>query len=126
LVASITLALGAVIVRLAWEMAYTTTAGSMVIITLLMLAILGVYALFLHLVIKPSREKMTSLPVRVSFTVILTAGLISGIIHYFRFIPSPEAFFPLSVVIATMLLVAGVIAYLLALGLIWSIGKAGK
>ena len=98
----------------------------MVIVTLLMLAILGIYALFLYLVIKPSREKMTSLPVRVSFTVIITAGLISGIIHYFRFIPSPEAFFPLSVVIATMLLMAGVITYLLALGLIWSLWKAGE
>lgn len=126
LVVSITLALGAVIVRLAWEATYTTAAGSMVIIALLMLAILGIYTLFLYLVIKASREKVASLPVRVSFTVIITAGLTSGIIHYFRFIPSPEAFFPLSVVIATMLLVAGVIAYLLALGLIWSIWKAGK
>ncbi len=126
LVASVTLALGAVIIRLAWEAAYTTTAGSMVIIALLMLAILGIYALFLYLIIKPSRGKMTSLPVKVSFTVIITAGLISGIIHFVRFVPSPEAFFPLSVVIATLLLVAGVIAYLLALGLIWSIHKAGK
>ena len=124
LMVSITLALGAVIVRLAWEATYTTAAGSMAIIALLMLAILGIYALFLYLVIKPSREKVASLPVRVSFTVIITAGLTSGIVHYFRFIPSPEASSPLSVIIATLLLTGGISAYLLTLRVIWSIWKA--
>ncbi len=121
---TITPAFGAVLVRLAWEVTITTAVGSMVIIVLLMLVALSLYALSLYLTIKPSRKKASSLPVRIWVTVIITAGIISGIIHFVRFVPSPEATAPLSVVIATLFLLAGISAYLLVLRLIWSIWPA--
>ncbi len=123
---TITLALGAVVVRLAWELTAATAVGTWGIIILLILVILGIYALFLYLTIKPGVKKLKSLPVRTGVTLIVTATLISGIIHFIRFVPSPEATLPLSVIIATLLLLAGISAYLLVLRLIWSVWKAGK
>ena len=122
-IATITLALGAVVVRLAWELTAATAVGTWVIIILLILVTLGIYALFLYLTIKPGVKKLKSLPVRTGVTVIVTATLISGIIHFVRFVPSPEATPPLSAIIANLLLVAGISAYLLILQVIWSIWK---
>jgi len=125
-IASITLALSAVIVRLVWQVTITTSVGSLVVVILLILAILGTYALLLYLTIKPSLKKLKSLPVAILVTVIATGVLIDGIIHFVRFVPSPEAVSPLSVIIATLLLTAGISAYLLALWVIWSVRKTRK
>lgn len=123
-IVSITLALGAVVIRLVWEVTVTTATGTMVIMALIILAILVIYALLIYLIIKPSLKKLKSMLARISVTVILTAIVIGGIIHYVRFVPSPEASSPLSVVIASMLLTAGISAYPLALWVIWFIRKA--
>ena len=123
-IVSATLAIGAVIVRLAWEFTTATAVGTWVILILCILVTLGIYALILHLTIRPSLKKLKSLPVRTGITAIVTAALISGIIHFIRFVPSPEAASPLSVVIASLLLAAGISAYILLLWLIWSIRKA--
>ena len=123
LMASITPALAAVVIRLVWEVTFTTAVGTWVIIILLILVTLGIYALLLYLTIKPSLKKLKSLPVLTGVTVIVTAALISGIIHFVRFVPSPEAALPLSVVIASLLLVGGISAYLLGLRVVWSIWK---
>ncbi len=69
---------------------------------------------------------LKSLPVRIWVTIIITGALIDGIIHFVRFVPSPEAASPLSVVIASLLLVGGIGAYLLVLWVIWSVWKARK
>ena len=123
LMVSITPALGAVVIRLVWELTIATAVGTWVIIILLILVTLGIYALLLYLTIKPSLKKLKSLPVGIGVTVIITAVLISGIIHFIRFVPSPEAALPLSVVIASLLLLGGISAYALALRVIWSIWK---
>ena len=125
-IASITLALSAVIVRLVWQVTITTSVGSLVVVILLILAILGTCALLFYLTIKPSLKKLKSLPVAILVTVIATGVLIDGIIHFVRFVPSPEAVSPLSVIIATLLLTAGISAYLLALWVIWSVRKTRK
>lgn len=106
-----------------WEVSNSPPVGTLVIVILLILAIVGIYALFVYLAIKPSLRKLKSLPVKISVTVIVTAAITSGIIHYIRFVPSPEAASPLSVIIATMFLIAGISGYLLALWVIWSIRK---
>ncbi|MBA7506882.1 hypothetical protein ES706_05597 [subsurface metagenome] len=123
LMVSITPALGAVVIRLVWELTIATAVGTWVIIILLILVTLGIYALLLYLTIKPNLKKLKSLPVGIGVTVIITAVLISGIIHFIRFVPSPEAALPLSVVIASLLLVGGISAYLLVIRVIWSIWK---
>jgi len=126
LIVSITPALAAVFIRLVWETTIATAVGTRVIVILLMPVILGIYALLLYLNIKPSMKKLKSLPVRTGVAVIATAGIIGAIIHFIRFVPSPEAAVPLSVVIASLLLMAGISGYLLILRVIWSIGKTGK
>ena len=153
LIVSVTLLISAVIVRLAWAVTYAPSAGYLFVVLAILLVTLGIYALVVYLLIKPSVKKLKSLPVRIGVTVIVTAAVISpilhfirfvpspegasplsviiatgllidGIIHFVRFVPSPEAAAPLSVVIASLLLVGGIGAYLLALWVIWSVWKA--
>ncbi len=121
---SITLLISAVIVRLAWAVTSAPSAGYLFVVLAILLVTLGIYALFLYLTIKPSPKKLKSLLVRIWVTIIITGGLIDGIIHYVRFVPSPEAASPLSKIIASLLLVGGIGAYLLALWVIWSVWKA--
>ena len=116
-IVALTLALGAVIVRLAWEV--IVAAPSLVVIILVMFTTLSIYALLLYLIIKPSLKKLKSLPVRIWVSVIVTAAIISAIVHYIRFVPSPEATSPLSVIIASLLLAASISIYLLVLWVLW-------
>lgn len=126
LIVSVTLLISAVIVRLAWAVTYAPSAGYLFVVLAILLVTLGIYALFLYLIIKPSLKKLKSLPVRIWVTVIITGALIDGIIHFVRFVPSPEAASPLSIIIAILLLIGGIGAYLLALWVIWSVWKARK
>ena len=116
-IVALTLALGAVIVRLAWEV--IVAAPSLVVVILVMFTILSIYALLLYLIIKPSLKKLKSLLVRIWVSVIVTAAIISAIVHYIRFVPSPEATSPLSVIIASLLLAASISIYLLVLWALW-------
>ena len=122
-IASITLLISAVIVRLAWEVTYAPSAGYLFVVLAILLVTLGIYTLFLYLIIRPSLKKLKSLPVRKWVTIIITSALIGGVIHFVRFVPSPEAAAPLSVVIASLLLTGGISAYLLVLWVIWSVWK---
>jgi len=116
-IVALTMALGAVIVRLAWEV--IVAAPSLVVIILVMFTTLSIYALLLYLIIKPSLKKLKSLPVRIWVSVIVTTAIISAIVHYIRFVPSPEAISPLSVIIASLLLAASISIYLLVLWALW-------
>ena len=124
LIVSVTLLISAVIVRLAWAVTYAPSAGYLFVVLAILMVILGIYALFLYLTIKPSLKKLKSLPVRIWITIIITGALIDGIIHFVRFVPSPETASPTSVIIAGLLLIGGSSAYLLVLWVIWSIRKA--
>ena len=126
LIVSFTLVFSAIIVRLAWEFASPMAVGSLVVVILLIVAILGSYALVLYLAIKPSLRKLKSLPVAIFATVIATGAITDGVIHYIRFVPSPEASSPMSLIIASLLLAASIGGYLLALWLIWSLRKTRK
>jgi len=126
LIVSVTLALAAVVIRLVWAVSYALSAGYLFVVLAILLVTLGIYALILYLTIKPSLKKLKSLPVRIWVTVIITAALIDSIIHFVRFVPSPEAASPFSVIIASLLLTAAVSAYALVLWVIWFIRKAGE
>ena len=123
LIVSVTLLISAVIVRLAWAVTYAPSAGYLFVVLAILLVTLGIYALFLYLIIKPSPKKLKSLLVRIWVTIVITGALIDGIIHFVRFVPSPEVASPLSVMIASLLLVGGISAYLLALWVMWSVWK---
>ena len=117
------LALAAVIVRLVWEITYTTSAPSLAIIIMVILVILGVYALFIYLTIRPGLRKLKSRPVMTGGVAVFTFGLGAAIFHFIRFVPSPEASPFLSVVIAVLLLLAAISAYLLLLRVVWAVWK---
>ena len=123
LIASVTLLTSAVIVILAWAVTYAPSVSYLFVVLAILLVTLGIYALFLYLIIKPSLKKLKSPPVRIWITIIITSALIDGIIHFVRFVPSPEAASPISVIIASLLLIGGISAYLLVLWVIWSIRK---
>ena len=116
-IVALTLALGAVVTRLVWEV--FIAAPSLVVIISVMFAAFSIYALFLYLTIKPGVKKLKSLPVRIWVSVTVTAAIIGAVAHYIRFVPSPEAASPLSVIIANLLLAASVIIYLLVLCALW-------
>lgn len=121
---TLALALGAVIARLAWEVPYSTAVPSLTIIILVIFTIVSIYALILYVTIKPSLKKMKNLAVRVWVTIIVTAAIIGAIVHFIRFVPSPEAMSPLSIIIASLLLIAGISTYLLVLWVTWSVWEA--
>jgi len=125
-IVALTLALGAAITRLAWGIPAASHAGSLAVIILLMLAILGPYALLLYLAIKPSLKKLKSLPVAILATVIAGGGIIGCIVHFIRFVPSPNASSYLSVLIASLLLASGVTICGLILWVVWRFRKSGK
>jgi hypothetical protein len=125
-VVSLTLALSAIITSLVYRATVTTSAGSMVVIILLILAILGTYALLLYLTIRPSLKKLKSLPVAILVTLVATGAIVDAIIHFFRFVFSPDPTLPFGVIVAVLLLAAGISAYLLVLWVIWSVWRAGR
>ncbi len=119
---SCTLALSAVIVRLAWEIYVNPLVATLAVVTPVIVVIAGTNALIIYLLIAPSMRKIKSLPVGIWIIGVFTAGVIGSIIHYIRFVPSPEGDAPLSIVIATLLLIAVVSGYLLVLWVFWFIG----
>ena len=118
---SCTLALSAVIVRLAWEIYVNPLIGTMSVIVPVIVVIAGTNALVIFLLVAPSMKKLKRLLVGIWVLAIFTAGVTGSIIHYIRFVPSPQADAPLSVVIATLLLLAVVSGYLAVLWGFWSI-----
>lgn len=125
-IAALTLALGAAITRLAWGISNVNHAGSLAIIILLMVAVLGVYALLFYLAIKPSLKKLRSLPVAIMATIIAGGGIIGSIIHFIRFVPSPRASSPLSIVVASLLMASGVVICSLILWVVWRFRQGSK
>jgi hypothetical protein len=126
LIASMTFLTSAAIIRLAWALPSPVVVGSLIVIILLMFAVLGVYALILYLTIKPSQKKLTSLPLAISATVILTGALTGATVHTIRFITSPGASSLLSLMIASLLQATEIIFYVLLLWVIWKARKTRR
>ena len=125
LIVTIALPIAAVIIRLIWQYVVIPTTNLAMLI-MLILAFLGIYALFVYLTLKPGLKKLKTPLVRILVTASATGGIISGIIHMMRFIPSPECGPPLSIIMVGLYLVAGFSAYVMLLWFIWSGGKGGE
>ena len=126
--AAVTVTLGflAVAVRLAWAASNRMSLDAGALIVLLALGILNLYCLILYVILRPNRHALTTLFFRTWFTVTLSSICAAGVIHFVRFLPSPECVWPLSPVIAVLLLAAGVSGYLLTLWVVWSVVKPGQ
>jgi hypothetical protein len=123
-IVTFTLVVIAIVIRSIWQIVVIPTPGTMLIFIPLILALLGIDALFAYLAINP--QKFKSLPFLIGITVVLTAGLLAGVTHFVRFIPSPEAEPVLSKTIGSLVILSCVSGYLLVIWLLWSLRKAGK
>ena len=126
LLAIVTPVFVAVIVRITWELIVNPSVGGLVMSILIILGLLGLYTLVLYFTLKPNLKMLKSLPVGIGVALMATGGLIGGILHLIRFVPSPEAAEPLSIVIAALYLLAGANAYFMLLWIIWSTWKSRK
>jgi uncharacterized membrane protein len=120
---TITPVFAAIIIRIGWELAVNFSTSGLVMSALVILAVLGLYALILYLVLKPDRKMLTSLPVWASIAVMATGALVGGIIHLTRFAPSPQSELPWSLVIALLYLFAALNAYGILLWFVWWLWK---
>ncbi len=117
--ATVTLLVVALTMRMVWEALTAYAIGTIVISTLLVLIILGVYAAAIYFTINPDLKKLKSPPFRIGFSAILIAALIAGSVHAYRFIPSPEANIPISIPMALLLLAAEYSICVLLIYLLW-------
>ena len=124
LVLSLTLALMGVVIRAIWQIVDIPTPNTMIIFIPLIIALLGGNAFLAYIIFHP--QKIRSLPVVVGLTLVLTAGLVAGVKHYINYIPSPEAQWLLSKIIATLIVLGSVGIYLLVLWILWSFWKKGR
>jgi hypothetical protein len=83
-IVTFTLAVIAIVIRAIWQIVVIPTPGTMLIFIPLILALLGMDALFAYLTMKP--EKLRSRPFAAGVTIALTAGLLAGVTHFVRFI----------------------------------------
>jgi hypothetical protein len=116
-----TLAVVAIVIRAIWQIVVIPTSGTMLIFIPLIIAMFGMNALFVYLVINP--HKFKSVPFLTGITAALTAGLLAGVTHFVRFIISPEADPALCKLISSLILLSSVSAYLILLYIIWSFRK---
>jgi preprotein translocase subunit Sss1 len=116
----------AIIIRIIWELAVNPSTSSLVMSILVILGLVGLYAFISYFTLKPDWKKLTSLPVLSAIVVMATGGVIGGIIHLARFIPSPEVGLPWSLVIAVLCLAAGTSAYIMLLWILWATWKSRK
>lgn len=119
-----TMAVIAIVIRSIWQIVIIPTPGTMLIFIPLIVALLGVDAIFAYLVVRP--EKLKSLPFSIGMTVALTAGLLAGVSHFVRFIISTQADHFLSKLIGYLVLLSSVSAYFILIYVIWSLRKAKK
>jgi hypothetical protein len=119
IILTLTPALIALILRLLWEAQTAYAIGTWIIIILLILAVLGLYAAILYFIFNPNLKKLQSPLFKLLSSGILIALGIVGVIHFYRFVPSPEANLPISIPMAIMLLISEVSGCTLLLYLLW-------
>ncbi len=112
----------AIVIRAIWQIVVIPTPKTMLIFIPLIVALIGVDALVAYLVARP--EKIKSLAFSIGFTVVLSAGLVAGVTHFYRFIISTQADPFFSKVIGWLVVTSSVSAYFILLYVVWSSKKA--
>jgi hypothetical protein len=123
-IVTFTFAVIAVVIRAIWQIVIIPAPATILIFVSLIVALLGINALFAYLVFNP--QKLRSLPFLIGVTVALSAGLLAGVSHFVRFIISPQAEPVLSKIIGSFVVLSSISAYLIVLRLIWPLRKAVK
>ena len=105
------------------QMSATIAVISKVVLGTAIFTNVGGY-LFLVLLIRPKLSSgVESRPLRIGMTSIMTIGLVSLTIHTIRFLPSPEAAYIQSKLMAVLLLAALIAVYPLVIKYIWCVWR---
>jgi len=112
-----------VAVRIAWAASNPMSLDAGALIVLISLGVLNLYCLILYIILRPTRQALSSLFFKTWFTVTLSSICGAGVIHFVRFLPSPQCTPPFSPVIAGLLLAGAASGYLVALWIVWFVVK---
>ena len=113
----------AIFTRMAWELAANFSLSGLIMSIIVIIALLGVCTLMFYLILRPSFKVLNSLPIWITGAVMATGGVVGAVIHFMRFLPSPEFEAPWSLVIALLYFTALLNAYFMLLWHIWSLLK---
>jgi len=102
----------AIAIRLGWEFSGRSSVEAFATISLSILAVLGIGALVILVILRP--ERLVSRSVSAAFVGLVLLGLVGGLLHYVRFVFISEV--PsLAIVVATALLLASLSGFALVL-----------
>ena len=113
----------AIFARMVWELAANFSTSGLIMSIMVIIALLGVYTFMFYFILKPNLKVLNSLPIWIVGAVMTTGGVIGAVIHFIRFLPSPECELPWSLVIALLYFTALLNAYFILLWHIWSLWK---
>ncbi|MFA5629044.1 MAG: hypothetical protein WC958_02110 [Dehalococcoidales bacterium] len=120
IVLTVTPVTAALVLRLIWAAQIAYAIGTWIIIVLLISAAVALYAALLYFIFNPDAiNKLKTLPSKIFFSVVLIALIIVSVIHFYRFVPSPEANLSISIPMAIMILISELSGGSLMLYLIW-------
>jgi len=120
---TITPVFAAIIIRIVWELAVNYSTSGLVMSALVIIGVLGLYALLFYLILKPNFKMLTSLPVWIGIAAMTTGGVIGATIHLTRFLPSPQCELPWSLVLTLLYSFAMFNAYCILLWHVWSLWR---
>ena len=113
----------AIITRMVWELVANFSTSGLIMSIMVIIAILGVCAIMFYLILRPNLKVLNSLPIWIIGAVMATGGVAGAVIHFMRFLPSPECELPWSLVIALLYFIALLNAYSILLWHVWSLWK---
>ena len=120
-VITFSLAVIAIVIRAIWQIVVIPTPKTMLIFVPLIVALIGMDAFIAYLVARP--EKIKGLAFSIGCTGALSAGLLAGLTHFYRFIISTQADPFFSKVIGWLIVTSSVSAYFILVYVIWSLRK---
>ena len=113
----------AIIARFLWELVVNFSISGLIMSILVTIALAGVWTLLYYLALKPGLEILNSLPIWIAGAMMATGGVVGSVIHFMRFLPSPECELPWSLVIALLYFIALLSAYSMLLWHLWSLWR---
>lgn len=119
LIATVTLLTLAAMIILSYWIRRATSWDGLIMLIFLVIALVALYILAIRFIMRPERGLLGRTWFKVVVSTVLTLAIGSGVIHYLRFIPSPEGATLYSKTVATLLTVSGLSAYVLLILFLW-------
>ena len=123
--ATVTVAFVGGAIRLGWAFdSGPMPADAWTLVALIALAVLNTYALVVFVIVTPPHRLRAARFFKIWVTVTIVAALAAAVTHLLRFLPSSQCVWPISVIVAFLLLAASFSAGLLVMWFIWFVLRA--